>query len=143
MQEEEAEFERSFVEQLVVRPFRDRAFAAGVVAAYNRTCAVTGLQIINGGGRAEVQAAHIRAVEDGGSDSIRNGVALSGTVHWMFDRGLISIDDDYSILVAKDRVPDAAKSLIRPEGKLILPEREDVRPHRSYLDYHRKHRFKG
>ncbi len=62
---------------------------------------MTGLKIINGGGRTEVQAAHIRPVPDRGPDSVRNGLALSGTVHWMFDRGLISIDDDYSLIVAE------------------------------------------
>ncbi|MGH6673150.1 MAG: HNH endonuclease [Xanthobacteraceae bacterium] len=44
---------------------------------------MTGLQIINGGGRAEVQAAHIRPVAAGGFDSVRNGLALSGTIHWI------------------------------------------------------------
>jgi putative restriction endonuclease len=141
--DEGAEFGRPIVEKLVARPFRDRAFSAGVVGAYKKTCAVTGLQIINGGGRAEVQAAHIRSVEDGGSDSIRNGVALSGTVHWMFDRGLISIDDDYSVLVAEAKLPDAAKKMIREERKLILPERPDLRPHKSYLKFHRDNVFKG
>jgi putative restriction endonuclease len=143
LDEEGAEFERPIVERLAARPFRDRAFATGVVNAYNKTCAVTGLQIINGGGRPEVQAAHIRAVEQGGSDSVRNGVALSGTVHWMFDRGLISIGDDYSILVAEDRLPDAAKKLIREDRKLILPDRDDTRPHKSYLKFHRDTVFKG
>jgi len=73
---------------MVARPFRDAAFAVSVKAAYFNTCAMTGLQIINGGGRAEVQAAHIRPVAAGGSDSVRNGLALSGTIHWMFDRAL-------------------------------------------------------
>lgn len=143
VEEEGAVFERPIVESLVKRPFRDRAFATGVVAAYDLTCAVTGLQIINGGGRPEVQAAHIRAVENGGSDSIRNGVALSGTMHWMFDRGLISIDDDYSVLVADNKLPDAAKQMIRPDRKLILPKRADLRPHQSYLKFHRDNVFKG
>lgn len=143
VEEEGGEFERPVVESLVRRPFRDRAFATGVVTAYDKTCAVTGLQIINGGGRPEVQAAHIRAVESGGSDSIRNGVALSGTVHWMFDRGLISIDDDYTVLVAERQLPDPAKRMLREDRKLILPKRDDLRPHRSYLKYHRDHVFKG
>jgi putative restriction endonuclease len=143
VEEEGAEFERPIVESLVHRPFRDRAFATGVVTAYDKTCAVTGLQIINGGGRPEVQAAHIRAVESGGSDSIRNGVALSGTVHWMFDRGLISIDDDYSVLVADKKLPEAARQMIRHDRKLILPKREDLRPHRTYLKFHRENVFKG
>ena len=74
--DEEAKlFERPIVEMVVARPFRDAAFAVSVKAAYSNTCAMTGLQIINGGGRAEVQAAHIRPVAAGGSDSVRNGLA--------------------------------------------------------------------
>ena len=143
LEEEGSVFQRPMIEQIVTRPFRDRAFAKGVVTAYEKTCAVTGLSIINGGGRPEVQAAHIQGVADGGSDSVRNGVALSGTVHWMFDRGLISFDDDYSILVARGRLPDAAEKLIREERKLLLPAREDLRPHRVYLKHHRERVFKG
>ncbi len=41
--------------------------------AYGDTCAVTGTRIINGGGRAEAQAAHIWAVEDGGPTWCRMG----------------------------------------------------------------------
>jgi len=37
-----------------------------------------------------------------GPDSVRNGIGSIRTVHWMFDRGLISIGDDYKILVAKN-----------------------------------------
>jgi len=87
------------------------------------TCAVTGLKLINGGGRSEVQAAHIRPVADRGPDSVRNGLALSGTVHWMFDRGLISVDDDYNLLIASGGVPDTITRLINPERRLLVPER--------------------
>ena len=38
---------------------------------------MTGLKIANGGGRSEVQAAHIWSVEDGGPDAIQNGIAFS------------------------------------------------------------------
>lgn len=141
--EEPALYERPVVERVVARPFRDAAFAAAVKQAYDNTCAITGLKIINGGGRAEVQAAHIRPVASSGPDSIRNGVALCGTVHWMFDRGLLSIDDDYAILIAKDKVPDPVCRLINPEGRLLAPERLDLRPHRQFLKYHRDHVFKG
>lgn len=136
-------FERHIVERVVARPFRDAAFAVAIKAAYQDTCAMTGLKIINGGGRAEVQAAHIQPVSENGSDSLRNGIALSGTVHWMFDRGLVSIGDDYSILIAKDRLPDAAVRLLNQDRRLLLPAREDIRPHRHYLDFHREHKFKG
>jgi putative restriction endonuclease len=56
--EEPATFDRPIVEQFTSRPFRDAAFSEAVKSAYHNTCAITGLKIINGGGRAEVQAAH-------------------------------------------------------------------------------------
>ena len=72
---------RPIVEQIVSRRFRDEAFRRLVRAAYRNTCAITGVQLTNGGGRPEVQAAHIRPVECDGPDSIRNGLALTATVH--------------------------------------------------------------
>lgn len=143
LREENADYERTIIETVVSRPFRDAAFAVAVKEAYRDTCAMTGLKIINGGGRAEVQAAHIRPVSQNGPDSIRNGLALSGTVHWMFDRGLVSVDDDFSILVAKDRLPDTVMRLLNENRRLILPQREDIKPHRHYLGYHRESIFKG
>ena len=142
-EQEPAPFERPTVEMVVTRPFREAAFATSVKAAYAETCAFTGLRIINGGGRAEVQAAHIRPVAAGGSDSVRNGLALSGTVHWMFDRGLISMDEDHSILLARDRLPEAVTRLFRQDGKVAVPRRPEVQPHPAYLRFHREHIFKG
>lgn len=136
-------FERPIVERLVARPFRDVAFRHAVRDAYHSTCAMTGLNIFNGGGRPEVQAAHIRPVAEAGPDSVRNGLALSGTPHWMFDRGLLSIDDDYAILVADAQLPSQAKAMLNSNGQLILPERPDLRPHQRFLEYHREHIFKG
>lgn len=136
-------FERPIVERVVTRPFREAAFAASVKRAYADTCAMTGLRIINGGGRAEVQAAHIRPVAAGGSDSVRNGLALSGTVHWMFDRGLVSVDGDFTILVAKNRLPDMVVRLLRDDRKLAVPNRPDIRPNPVHLQFHRANIFKG
>lgn len=135
--------DRRIVSQVLQRPFRDRAFSVAIKSAYQDTCAVTGLKLINGGGRSEVQAAHIRPVAHGGPDSVRNGLALSGTVHWMFDRGLISVDDDYSLLIADSRVPDTITRLINSERRLLVPARADERPHSQFLQYHRGYVFKG
>lgn len=141
--QEQEPFQRPIVEMVVARPFRDAAFAKSVKTAYAETCAMSGLRIINGGGRAEVQAAHIRPVASGGSDSVRNGLALSGTLHWMFDRGLVSVDNDFSILVAANRLPDAVTRLLREDRKLNIPQRPDMRPHPIHLHYHRTKIFKG
>lgn len=136
-------FERPMVQTILNRPFRDQAFAEAVKTAYDKTCAMTGLRIINGGGRAEVQAAHIRPVAHQGPDSVRNGVALCGTVHWMFDRGLISLNDDYKILKAKSGIPEAMDRMLAPNGQLMLPKRQDFHPHPHFLQYHREQVFKG
>lgn len=124
------------------RPLRDAAFARMVKRAYGGKCAISGLDLRNGGGRAEVQAAHIRPVSHDGPDVVSNGLALSGTLHWMFDRGLISISEDYSILVSHNKVPpDTVRRLIRPEGKLLLPSNDRDRPHPEYLRFHREEIF--
>jgi len=139
--EEQLSYDRPVIERIVSRPFREAAFAIGVKEAYANTCAMTGFNIINGGGRAEVQAAHIRPVAHRGSDSIRNGLALSGTIHWMFDRGLVSIDEDHTILIARNRLPDTVMRMLRTD--LLLPDRPDQRPHAHFLRYHRDRIFKG
>ena len=131
--DEQALIERPVVERVTNRPFRDAAFSSAVRSAYDNTCAITGLKIINGGGRPEVQAAHIRPVAESGPDSVRNGLALCSTVHWMFDRGLLSLDDDLTILVAEGRVPDTVNRLINPGRKLRDPMRLEFRPHPQFL----------
>lgn len=136
------EAERQIVEQRWNRPLRDAAFRDRVVTAYDNSCAFTGLSIINGGGKPEVQAAHIRPVKDGGPDSPRNGLALSQTVHWMFDRGLVAVNDDSSILTSS-ALPDQAKRLLNNDGKVIRPADPLMAPHPEFLRYHRERIFKG
>lgn len=125
--------------QLVQRTFRDASFARQVKHAYAGRCAVSGLELRNGGGRAEVEAAHIKPVADGGPDIVMNGIALSGTIHWMFDRGLISITDEYRLLVSHNKVDSGvAERLFRSDKKILLPEDERFHPHPEFLKYHRE-----
>jgi putative restriction endonuclease len=103
---------------------------------------MSGLSLRNGGGRPEVQAAHIRPVEARGSDSVRNGLALSGTLHWMFDRGLLSVAEDHTILVSRNKVPsEVVDRLIAPQGRLILPRDSRDWPHPENLRWHRENIF--
>ncbi|RYX79991.1 restriction endonuclease [bacterium] len=136
-------FERPMIELTTIRPYRDLAFRRTVRAAYGNRCAVTGLHLINGGGRPEVQAAHIRPVAAQGPDSVRNGLALSGTIHWLFDRGLLSVADDMTVLTAKGHLPDAVHGLINPSGRLNLPTDQTKWPHPAFLRFHRENYFKG
>jgi len=137
------EAERVRVERLTSRLVRDRVFRRVVLRAYDERCAVTGLKLINGGGRAEVDAAHIRPVEHNGPDIANNGVALSGTAHWMFDRGLICFADNLEIVISRqvnDR--DGAAGLINRTGRLIGPKLKRDGPYPAFLAWHREHVFK-
>jgi putative restriction endonuclease len=131
--------ERPVIERLTNRAYRDIAFRRKVRAAYDSRCAMSGLMLRNGGGRPEVQAAHIRPVANQGSDSVRNGLALSGTLHWMFDRGLLSVADDGSILVSRNKVPgDVCDRLINPTGRLLPPLDPRDTPHPANVTWHRE-----
>lgn len=147
LREERAPFEfddaRERVAMLVSRVVRDRVFRGVVLRAYDERCAVTGLKLINGGGRAEVEAAHIRPVEANGPDIVSNGLALSGTAHWMFDRGLIGLDDEMRILISRQaNDADSIRSIINASGYAIVPQRDVDRPHPQFVRWHREHCFK-
>jgi putative restriction endonuclease len=146
LREEQAPFldaGRDRVSYYSSRLVRDRVFRRVVLDAYDCRCAVTGLKFINGGGRAEVEAAHIKPVEHDGPDDIRNGLALSGTAHWMFDRGLISLADDLQLLVSR-QVNDVESvwKLLNSSKRANAPSDSAHRPHPAYLAWHREHCFK-
>jgi len=135
--------ERERVAYLSSRIVRDRVFRKIVLEAYDCRCAITGLKLINGGGRAEVQAAHIKPVEASGPDIITNGLALSGTAHWMFDRGLISLSDELEVLVSRQvNDADSVWGLVNKTRRAVVPASPALRPHPSYLAWHREFCFK-
>jgi putative restriction endonuclease len=137
------EEQRDRVSFTVSRVVRDRVFRRIVLRAYDQRCAITGLKLINGSGRAEVAAAHIRPVEASGPDIVSNGIALSGTAHWMFDRGLISLSDDLQILISRQTNDhDAVRAFVNQSGRAFAPSRSSERPHPHFLHWHRTYCFK-
>jgi putative restriction endonuclease len=134
----EEEQERRVVQILTNRKIRDASFRRQVCQAYDNTCAITGLRMVNGGGKAEVQAAHVWSVAAGGPDVVQNGLALSATVHWLFDRHLISLADDYGLLVSHNRVPGELRSLFdRQLQRIRLPKNQAFWPRPQYIQRHR------
>lgn len=131
--------ERRVEQMLVNRKIRDAAFRGLVLDAYDNTCAVTGLRIVNGGGKAEAQAAHIWSVADGGPDEVQNGIALSATAHWLFDRHLISLDDQFGLIVSHNKVPAELRQLFPSSGKSIrLPRDFRHHPRPEFVARHRE-----
>lgn len=132
------EQERRIEQILVNRKIREAGFRRKVCDAYDNRCAVTGLRIVNGGGKAEAQAAHIWPVAAGGPDVVQNGIALSATAHWLFDRHLISLTDEYRILVSHNKVPSELRVLFEKQMERIhLPADPRLWPECSYLARHR------
>lgn len=134
------EVERPITQQMVQLPFREVAFSKIVKEEYRMTCAMTGINIRNARGKGEIEAAHIKPVKFKGPDSVRNGIALCRTFHWMFDYGLVSVADNHEILV-KNLVPDKVRQLINRNGKIRLPENYTSTPHSEFLKFHRDRVF--
>lgn len=141
--EQEIAFEvnRHCVRQIVERPFREAAFSRLVKEEYGLTCSMTGLSIKNSIGIGEVEAAHIKPVQFKGPDSVRNGIALCRTFHWMFDRGLISVEDTGEIIITEKMIPERVIQLINSDGKIRKPSNPIYSPHKQFLKFHRENIF--
>ena len=134
---------KTLVSSASARRTRRTLSSSRVSLTHSVTCAVTRLRIVNGGGRVEAQAAHIWGVAEGGPDIVQNGIALSATCHWLFDRHLISLTDDYSLLVSHNRVPGELRLLFATqEERIHLLRDERLWPRREYVVWHRE-RFAG
>jgi putative restriction endonuclease len=77
---------------------RDAAFRETLLVQYQQRCAVSGLALATAT-EIEVQAAHVVPLARGGPDEPRNGLTLTSTLHWAFDRGLFGITDARTVLV--------------------------------------------
>jgi putative restriction endonuclease len=127
---------RPVIQQIIERPFREAAFSRLVKEEYGLACAMTGITIKNDRGITEVEA-HIRPVKFNGPDSVRNGIALCRTFHWMFDHGLISVADSDDIIV-NNIVPPKIYQLLNTNGKIRLPSNSVSAPHPEFLKFHRE-----
>jgi putative restriction endonuclease len=129
------------------RAGRNGRFRIDVAAAYAFTCALTGYRVTTLDGGSIVDAAHIHQFADSRNNDPRNGLALSKNAHWLFDRGLWTIDDDYRVLVACEEFiescPDQTAMVDYHGRQLRLPVNEQFWPDRRHCRWHRKQRFRG
>jgi len=80
---------------------RSSVFSAQVGSQYSKRCAVSGIILATPTLRYEIEAAHVVPVSDRGSDDIRNGFALTQTLHWAFDRGLFGVKPDRTVYIPR------------------------------------------
>jgi putative restriction endonuclease len=92
------------------------AFRQTIVEQHTGRCAVSGISLKTPDNSLEVQAAHIIPLNCGGPDEPRNGLSLTSTLHWAFDRGLFAIDSKRKVVVPR-------VVLDMPENKWLLQYR--------------------
>ncbi len=125
---------------------REARFRLNIVAAYNYTCALTGYRLTTIAAGSIVDAAHIHQFANSRNNDPRNGLALCKNAHWLFDNGLWTVADDFSVIVAvahfSEESPDQ-KGLRAYHGlKLRLPSDPSLWPNPIHLAWHRKNRFR-
>jgi putative restriction endonuclease len=126
----------------VIRSVKTRlnqnVFRRMLMDIYNHSCCITGLNIpqVN-------RASHIISWADDSSKRLdpSNGLYLSATYDAAFDKNLISLDDDYRIILAND-IKDhfthvsVNEYFVKKEGQVInLPYK--YLPNKAYLAQHR------
>ena len=70
---------------------------------------------------------------------------LSLILHKCFDKGLLSIDDDYKVIISKNIKDEKLKLYLKSfEGnKIRLPVRKEFYPDKNLLKIHRENVFKS
>lgn len=125
---------KAFVKQRV----NQDAFRSMILNLYEKRCALTGINI-----PALLVASHIIpwAVNQQERLNPENGLCLSALYDKAFDKGFISIDDQYRVILAEklklyQAEPYYGKHFANIEGQTIaLPEYH--RPNKMFLEWHR------
>ncbi|MCX5035337.1 HNH endonuclease [Streptomyces coelicoflavus] len=106
-----------------VRPDQAR-FKLRVFQRYGPRCPLTGIAVPQ-----MIEAAHLRPVEDDGTDDPRNGLPLSAGLHRAFDAGLFAIHPDSLEVVTRSGGPTVR------DLHIAVPHLRDLdrKPHREAL----------
>ena len=130
----------------VGRRKRDPAFRADVLRAYEHRCAATGFRAALEGTYFGVEAAHVRAHCWDGPDDVANGMALTPTLHRLFDHGAWSLTDDRRVLVsAQFTGSDQAVTMLRDlHGRPLRdPLPGHARIDHGFIRWHRERQHGG
>lgn len=133
------------VDKDVEQTGRDARFRVTVVTQYRFTCALTGYGLHTAKGHAIVEAAHIHQFAKSRNNDPTNGLALSRDAHWMFDKGLWTLDDKHRVLVANEIFaewgPETEWLRRRHQQPAIFMDGTQLRPAEQRLNWHRTHVF--
>lgn len=115
--------------------FNAASFRDFVMAGYDNLCAITGT-VIRYGDYMNLEAAHIKPRSHGGLYLPSNGLALGRDLHWAFDKGFFTFNDNLEVVVhpraASDYLHSLAGRRIRiPGNPFFVPDVNNIRYHRE------------
>ena len=125
---------------------RGTIFRREVVKIYDQTCCISGLRVSATFTITMVDACHIVPFATNFDNSLTNGIALCPNLHRAFDRGLITVSDDYRVMLSSAFTENEASpfSFQQINGQqLSLPINKRFYPSREGFAWHRKTVFKG
>lgn len=126
-------------DEIYLTEARSVGFRRVVVDAYKHTCSFCGIRVITPDKHTAVAAAHIVPWSHSHIDDPRNGIALCGLHHWIFDNGLVCVGEDYIIKVspAATSEENVAALIVALDGRAMqLPNVQLLWPARSALRWH-------
>lgn len=132
-------------EQLEEEKFvRDGAFKNVIANIYSNTCAISGLRVEATQNISMIDGCHIKPWSICHDDTATNGIALCPNLHRAFDRGLITLDEDYRVMLSssfKETEP-SPYSITQFDGRLVmLPQQLIWYPAAENLAYHQEQIF--
>jgi putative restriction endonuclease len=130
--------------QLDQEKIRDYGFRKAIVSLYDHRCALCGIRILTPEGHTVVEAAHIVPWSETHDDLPTNGLCLCRLCHWSFDEGLMSVGDQYEVLVSRRvrierNMPGHILTL--SDRPIFKPGEDHFHPSHENLAWHRKIRF--
>ncbi len=123
---------------------RGSLFKREIPKIYNNTCCISGMKIDATVNVSMIDACHIVPFSVSYDDTVTNGIALCPNLHRAFDRGLMTIDENYRVVVSNTFREDETSYSIRAfENKIInLPSLESYFPSANNFHWHFKNIFK-
>ena len=111
------------------------AFRVMVTDAYHRRCAISGEKTL-----PVLEASHIKPFVQEGPNKTSNGLLLRRDIHTLFDRGYITVTDNYRIEVSKRIKQDYGNGrdyyAYHGEELKEIPDTIYERPSKEFLQWH-------
>ncbi|MBN9298265.1 MAG: HNH endonuclease [Filimonas sp.] len=141
--EDELPSDKTFREQLIKIRVNQSFFRSAVLAAYNYTCCVTGINQSD-----LLIAGHIRpwGLDEKNRLNPRNGLTLNALHDKMFENGYLTITPDYIIKISPILMSEKKKTPFdyfeKYHNQLIIQPTRFL-PDAEFLKYHNQERFKA